>query len=904
MTALQFKFDANQEYQVQAVESIAGLFEGQSPLDNVPLGFVTGTGFAPVANRLDLGPDALLDNLRAIQGQNRLDPDADLDYIEQTIETASGPVPISFPNFSVEMETGTGKTYVYLRTILELHRRYRLRKFIVIVPSVAVREGVIKTLQVTRTHLSTLYDNTPYRSYVYDSAAPAQIRQFALSDGLEIMVMTLDSFNKADKNVIHQSRDQLNGQTPIHLIQATRPVLILDEPQNMESEGSVLALAQLHPLVALRYSATHRNPYNVVYRLTPFEAYRQGLVKRIEVASVLKEDDTTPVFLRLDAIEGAKRTFVAKIAVHKLMKDGVVKETVVAVKPGDHLEKKAGRPEYAGYEVDEINPGQGCVVFKNDVTLSLGDAVGADKDAIFEAQIRYTIEEHLRRQERFDQTGVGIKVLSLFFIDRVDNYAPDHSLIKRLFAAAYDDVRRRYPAWRDLEADTVQAAYFAQKRRKDGAVDLLDSVTGKAQQDEEAYNLIMRDKEKLLAREQPVAFIFSHSALREGWDNPNIFQICTLNQSTSRIKKRQEIGRGVRLAVDQSGDRVRDEAINRLVVVANESYERYVGQLQAEIAEEYGQENVPPPPPRAQHRTVTLNKERVLSPQFQDLWDKIKQRTRYTVTIDTEKLLADAMPAIEAADIRPPHITVTRAAVDVERGEDVYEARQMTARRTVLTLDARPTVPNLVDIMEHRMEYTSPPVRLTRETLLAVFRRLSAGRKRAAMANPQEFAAVAVRVLKEELAEQLVAGIEYERVGMCYEMKRLEASIEDWADYLVEARRSVYDYVRYDSEIERQFVQDLDDRGDVDMYIKLPSWFTVSTPVGEYNPDWAIVMKETDERGFATDRRIYLVRETKSTLDRSKWRPDERRKVGCGERHFRDTLGANYKVVTSAGDLP
>jgi type III restriction enzyme len=392
---MQFKFDANQEFQLQAIQAVAGLLEGQPRLEN-ELRLSLGANLAAIANRLDLEEADLTRNLRQVQEANRLPQDDALQVIEAEIETAEGSKSVRFANFSVEMETGTGKTYVYLRTALELHRRYGLRKYIVVVPSVAIREGVLKTLQITETHLRGLYDNFPCRYYVYDSANLSQVRQFALSDGVEIMVMTIDSFNKAS-NVIRQTTDRLQGETPIHLVQAARPILILDEPQNMESELRIQALAALDPLFALRYSATHRNPYNLVYRLTPAEAYRQGLVKRIEVAGVEKEADENRAFLRLDEVRSEKKTLTARISIHKLMKGGTVKEQVVTVRPGESLDAKANRPEYAAFVVEEIDAGAGTVLFTNGTTLSLGESRGADKEAIFDSQIRYTLGEHFRK---------------------------------------------------------------------------------------------------------------------------------------------------------------------------------------------------------------------------------------------------------------------------------------------------------------------------------------------------------------------------------------------------------------------------------------------------------------------------------------------------------------------------
>ena len=893
---MEFKFEADQEFQAAAIAAVTDLFDGQPRLD-VGLDFAA-SGLAAVANRLDLAPEALLANLRGVQERNGLAPDAALDTITQQIETAEGMQNISFPNFSVEMETGTGKTYVYLRTALELYTRYGLRKFIVVVPSVAIREGVLKTLRVTAEHFRALYGNPPYRYDAYDSANLTQVRQFALSDGIEVMVMTIDSFNKAT-NVIRQSTDRLQGETPIHLLQAARPILILDEPQNLESELRVAALAALNPLCALRYSATHRNAYNLVYRLTPFEAYRQRLVKQIEVASVVEDGDAGQAYARLEAITTQKKTVTARLAVHKLMKTGAVSEKVVTVKAGDSLYEKTELPVYTAYQVEEINPGGGFLRFANGVELRVGQAAGADHAAIFEQQIRYTVEEHLRKQERLDDAGV--KVLSLFFIDRVDNYAPDDGLIRRLFVKAFDDCTRHRPAWHDRAASEVQAAYFAERRRAGGVVELRDSTSGKSQEDEAAYNLIMRDKEKLLSFDEPVAFIFSHSALREGWDNPNVFQICTLNQTASEIKKRQEIGRGMRLAVNQAGERVRDERVNVLTVVANESYERYVAGLQEEVIADYGADGAPPKPANARQREVArLRKAYTLTPEFEELWRRISQKTRYAVHIDAEALLADVVPEVDKLTMQPPRVTITKGTVRVDDA-DVFQAIAISGAKTVADLSGRYALPNLVELMANLMEHTTPSLYLTRRTLLEVYRRTT--NKQAALDNPREFAAAAVRIVKTKLVEHLVSGITYEPIDDWYEMTLFDEEIPGWQDNLVPAGNGLYDHISCDSEVERKFVAGLDHRDDVKLYVKLPNWFTVSTPVGEYNPDWAIVMEDRDEHGDGRDK-LYLVRETKSTTDRAKLRTDERLKIACGGGHFEGALDVSYRVVTSANELP
>ncbi|MEI7837978.1 MAG: hypothetical protein WCK05_16365, partial [Planctomycetota bacterium] len=542
-------------------------------------------------------------------------------------------------------------------------------------------------------------------------------------------------------------------------------------------------------------------PYNIVYRLTPAEAYRQGLVKKVQVDSVIRENDENRPYIRVEAVESKKTKVTARLAVHKLMKTGTVKETVITVGPGASLAEKSEREDYAGFEVDEINPGGQYVRFANNVELKVGEEQGADKAAVFAAQIRHTIEEHVRKQERLK--GQGIKVLSLFFIDRVANYVGG-GMIRQLFDKAFDEVKAAYPGWKDLAPAAVQAAYFAEKKHKGGVVEQVDSSSGETKEDEAAYDLIMRDKESLLAfadaaddeearKKKQVCFIFSHSALREGWDNPNIFQVCTLRQVGSERERRQQVGRGIRLAVNQAGDRVHDEQVNILTVVANESFGTFVDQYQDEIAFEYraeiearygksigelskaerrkieadyGEGILPPPPRKMGENKARLRKGRVLSEDFKELWARIRHKTRYAVQIDTEALLSEVVPAIEAERIAPPRVTITKAEMKV--GDDgIFDAMQISAAKTVADLVGRYPLPNLVEVMANLMEHTSPPVRLTRRTLLELFRRLDT--KKAAVDNPHEWATTAVRILKEKLADHLVEGIEYEKTGEVFE---------------------------------------------------------------------------------------------------------------------------------------
>ncbi len=873
---MKLRFDAHQPFQARAVEAVAGLLQGQPPLE-AAVGL--GPGDLPaVANRLDLDERRLLANLRRVQADKGIRPDDGLRLLEEEIDAPGGKRTVRFPNFSVEMETGTGKTYVYLRTLMELFHRYRLRKFIIVVPSVAIREGVLKTLGVTRDHFARLYGNTILRHAEYDASSRSQVSQFALSGSVEVLVMTIDAFNKA-ANVIRRSTDRLQGRAPIEYIQAVRPVLVLDEPQSMESPKSRAALASLDPLLALRYSATHRRPYNLVCRLTPFDAYRQGLVKRIEVASVAREGDAGGPHLRLAGVKSGRRSVSARLAVRKLSAGGAPRESTITVRAGDSLADRTGRREYRGFDVGEIDAGLGVVRFANGVELRAGEEHGPDREALFREQIRLTVDEHLRKQDRL--RAAGVKVLSLFFIDRVANYAGPDPLIRRLFDEAFDELKGPWPEWRDLEPAAVQAGYFAQRRRGIG-VEWLDSVSGESAEDQAAYELIMRDKEALLSfpaagdgdedrRRRQVAFLFSHSALREGWDNPNVFQICTLNQSVSEVRKRQEVGRGMRLCVDQEGRRVHDGEINVLTVVANESYRRYAAGLQREIAEEYrgeiesrcgrplgalGEEQrrrleeeygagiLPPAPRRAGSRPAG-GRDGELSPEFRRLWERVQARTRFALRIDTDRLVAGALRELEGRPLSRPGLTVGRARIEV-KGSGAFEAQAEGAAQAVAdpegatapsVADAGGGLANLLEIMADLLERASPPLRVTRRTLLEVFR--ATPDQEAALASPHEFAAAAAAGLRKSLAASLAGGIRYERKDGWYEVSQVEEE-----DPLLSASRRGRGFAEVEA------------RGEVRMCARLPGWFTVPTPAGSCDPDRAVVTEREGE-GW----RLYLLPE-------------------------------------------
>src|SRR3990167_6467549 len=558
---MKLHFDSNQEYQIEAISAVTDLFEGQ-PLSGGDFEFsLNETGVLltenGVGNKLTVTDDQIWENVKRIQHRNKI---------------KNGNKELQGMNFSIEMETGTGKTYVYLRTIYELNKLYGFKKFVIVVPSVAIREGVLKNLQITRDHFQTLYNKTQSNYDVYDSKKVSNLRGFAGGNTIQILAINIDAFAK-DENIINKPNDKLTGKRPIEFLQSTHPIVIVDEPQNMETDIRKRAIENLNPLCPLRYSATHTNLYNLVYSLNPVKAYDLGLVKQIEVDSVVSENDFNSAFLQLENISRVGNTIKAKVKIDVSVKDGVKRKSVTASGKNLDLFLLSNRNEkYDGLKIYEIDFGNEQIELTNGIVLKKGETQGGMNDEVMKFMLRKTVEEHLKREKSYK--GRGIKVLSLFFIDKVKNYREydaSGNPIKGRFALWFEDMYRQEiakPAYIGLlpyAVHEVHNSYFSQDSKG-----RLKDTEGESQADYDTYKLIMQDKEKLLDPDTPLRFIFSHSALREGWDNPNVFQICTLNETKSEIKKRQEIGRGLRLSVNQNGERIFDRNINKLTVVANE----------------------------------------------------------------------------------------------------------------------------------------------------------------------------------------------------------------------------------------------------------------------------------------------------------------------------------------------
>ncbi len=880
---MKLNFEPNLEYQQEAIGAVVGLFEGQTLEDSDyrygireegQFDFIDGIG-----NHLALTDEQILANLQKVQQQNGIDISQSLDGL----------------HFSVEMETGTGKTYVYLRTIYELNSKFGFKKFVIVVPSVPIREGVLKNLQITHGHFQTLYDNTPVNYKVYDRNRISQLRGFATSDNIDILVINIDAFAK-DENVINKPNDKLNGQEPIKFIQSTRPIVIVDEPQNMESEKRTAAIANLNPLCTLRYSATHRNRYNLIYSLNPVKAYDMGLVKQIEVYSVLEENSHNSAFVELTAIIATKTKITAKVIIDVNDKDGVKRKSVTA-KVGDDLYELSNHREIYrnGYIIEGIDASNGFVSFSNNEVLYQAQQQGGQNDEIMKIQIRRTIEDHLSKELRLNKQG--IKVLSLFFIDRVANYRSydaQGNPVKGKFAIWFEEIYNEliakpiYQSLNKYPIAKIHNGYFSQDKKGQ-----LKDTSGETQADDNTYNLIMRDKELLLDIDNPLRFIFSHTALREGWDNPNVFQICTLNKTKFEMKKRQEIGRGLRLAVNQEGARIYDKNINRLTVVANEAYNDFAKALQSELQEDCGVDFGNRIKTKRSRVAVTYRKGFEADPLFLSIWEKLKTKTTYRVKYDTDELIKAAGKAIKNLP------KIEKPSVHSVKNEIVITAEGVTSQYKGDRVSATKSDYAIPDMLGYIQRHTE----LTRSTIMHII--AESGRLDDLAANPQLFMDLAIASIKCVLYDMMIDGIEYRKLGdSTYEMRLFE----DWETYkeenitfeVTKKDKTIYDcFMPLDSVVENQFAKDCESSEQVKFYFKLPSWFKIPTPIGNYNPDWAVV--------FEDDRRIYFVAETKDTgtvtVDMSKLRPDEQAKIKCGAAHFRLFPDLEYQVVNSVSGL-
>ncbi|EFJ95465.1 MULTISPECIES: type III restriction-modification system endonuclease [Enterobacteriaceae] len=969
---MKLHFESDLTYQQNAITSVCDLFEGQEKWESEmtvlapaqgALSFEGATGSMPVNPQIP-EDDVLLKNLNNVQLKNQLPPSPVLDSHD----------------FTVEMETGTGKTYVYLRTMLELNKRYGMSKFIIVVPSVAIKEGVYKTLQITEEHFKSLYAGVPYEYYLYDSAKPADVRNFATSSVMQIMVMTVGAINKKDVNKLYQSSEKTTVDDldkPIDLIRATRPIIIVDEPQSVDgglNGAGKTALDAMHPMFTLRYSATHVHKHHMVYRLDAIDAYNQKLVKQIEVAGLEVQNASNSPYVKLVSINSKKNSISATVIVDIADKKGGVNRSEITVHDGMTLDDETGRDIYQGYRISEIRTGkEGYLTLEtpsNTYYMKVGDVVGdIDPMLIQRHMIRRTIREHLDKELRLNPQQ--IKVLTLFFIDKVDFYRQNNEEglrepgeYARIFEEEYLKAIKS-PAYKDLlpshpeHAKDVHDGYFSIDK-KGGWAETSESNNAGRENAERGYNLIMKNKEKLLSFSNPVRFIFSHSALKEGWDNPNVFQICSLREMGSERERRQTLGRGLRLCVNQEGERVRDDSINILTVVASENYEAYAERLQSEIENETGirfgiiekdafahvvtnsgseskaigvsgsneiwtwlitegyleksgkiskslskalhentfilmekylsvqkhieailhKSNTRLNINNAEERVkVKYRKENFNSPYFNELWKRIKYKTVYKLDFSEEKLVEacaksiEEMPAVDKATL-----SFSKAVITKDRsGLDVKVLANGTTTSVIEVSGQQ--LPDLLSVLQDKTG-------LTRRSLVQILK--ESGRINDFIKNPNSFINEVITRINYVKSLSIIDGIKYYPISSENYAQSLfnEKELTGYTRRMFKAgNKSLHEYINVDSDIEREFAKDLEMQEEVKLYTKLPNWFKIPTPLGNYNPDWALVINKNGEDN------IYFVVETKSNL--LTLRDNESGKIKCGKAHFESLTPLN-----------
>jgi len=817
-----------------------------------------------------------------------------------------------------------------------------------------------------------------------------------VSNEIQIMIINIQAFQKdagdiedyaqlTDEqrkrlNIIHQEQDKMSGRRPIEYVQATNPVVIIDEPQSVDNTVKAnRAIKSLNPLLCLRYSATHINPYNLLYRLDPIRAYDLHLVKQIEVSSIKTDNNFNDVFIRLDSIgyaKGAKSPH-AKTTIYEDTPSGP-KEKKLTLKQGTDISQQTNRPGYDGYIVTNIcaEPGLEHIEFANGKALEVRQEEGGMGEEILKTQIYQTVEEHLKKERKFKDKG--IKVLSLFFIDKVAHYRwyddkgnPQKGKIAEWFEEAFVELSQKplFAGLLSFNVEELHDGYFSADKKK-GRVVALKDTSGSTKADDETYELIMKNKERLLSMDVLMRFIFSHSALKEGWDNPNLFQICSLREMGTERERRQTLGRGLRLPVNQDGNRIYDDSINKLTVIASESFEEYATGLQEDIENDIGggfkfgrieniafarliDETTDQPvgqetskkiwqalvsegyldelgditdkfvhekeglfielpgemePLRAaiatemkryifknrvvnarDRRTLTYNKRVELNEGFKALWAKINKKTKYSVEFKTDDLIARSVAKIKKMEkIQPVRILIDKTEVEIT--EAGVEGGKI--------LDSKTEVAKTHRFLPDILAYLQRETELTRGTLVAILKQ--SGRLKEFGINPQAFMTETAKLINRALNEMVIDGIKYEQIkGQFYEMRLFkEKEIEEYLSRLYEVQskddRTPYDYIPFDSDVEREVAERLDTNEGVKFFCKLPRWFLVPTPLGKYNPDWAVVTEK--------DQKLYLVRETKGTHDRDKRREIENHKIDCGQAHF-DALGVNFKVAKNIHEV-
>lgn len=1015
MAQMKLKFK-NQKFQTDAAKAVTDVFFGQRNASMADFTLDAGSAagstlFEEVGYRnskIELSQSQILDNIRKVQ----------MSYMLKPSETVS----MSDLRLTIEMETGTGKTYTYIKTMYELNKLYGWSKFIIVVPSIAIREGVCKSFEIMSEHFAAEYGKR-IQSFVYDSKQLTKIDQFASDSNMHVMIINTQAFaaRGEDARRIYMKLDAFRSRKPIDVIASTRPILIIDEPQSVlgadKNNATRNRLQEFGPLFTLLYSATHRadDIVNMVYRLDAMDAYNQKLVKQITVKAVQQKGSTaTNGYLYLESIELSEGNPRARIGFDKKISTGI-KQVTQLVSDGFDIYQNSGQlEEYSNhYRIETIDGYNKCITLLNGITLYEGDVIGAvNEQVIRRAQIRETIKAHIDKERKLYK--LGIKCLSLFFIDHVDNYRVygsgshyENGLYAQMFEEEYNnyigslqltlDEDQDYLSYLEkFSAEEVHNGYFSRDKKGHYIQPSASELKSESSSDVSAYDLIMKDKERLLSFEEPTRFIFSHSALKEGWDNPNVFQICTLKDSDSTTKKRQEVGRGMRLCVNKNGERQDENVlhgsifeINDLTVIASESYADFASKLQKEFAEAVGDRPIKVDKSlfiglivtTANGEQKTLNEDdaddlrtvlrlkkyitkegqltekyhedkkngildfddddisfnefkndivkkldsvfnpsaikisngreiseakfkekRFQSSEFQKLWKSINQQTYYTVDFKTEELIEKSICALDK------HLKVTDILVQVVTGRmDRIESKSKLESGEAMKIistgeeSANEVIGSSVkyDLIGKLVENTQ----LTRKAVVAILQGIKPLTFDQFKQNPEEFIIKASNIINECKAIAVIEHVKYHKLNKEFESDIFSNSTlkGKLGVNALESDKSLYDLVIVDSAgTEMSFAKELEHHNDVVVYTKLPGGFYINTPVGHYNPDWAIVFNEEPDI-----KHIYFVAETKGSLKESQLRESEKSKIECARKHFETISGSNvmYDVVTNYEDL-
>jgi len=1000
---MKIKFESGLQHQQDALAAIVDIFKGQevctsnftvfSP-DYINKQVTTFQNELGHANKLVINEAQIIDNAQKIQLRNGLRPSLANEIDNKNLD------------FSIEMETGTGKTYVYLKTIMEMKRQYGFKKFIIVVPSIPIKEGVFKSLQMTLEHFNEHYPEAIYNEksfFIYDSSDLSSVRDFAINDRLQIMVINIQAFakdiddTKSKTNRILLDYNDKLGAKPISLLQNTRPFVIVDEPQStMSSPLQKKSIKNLNPLAVLRYSATHTEKINLMYKLDAVDAYNNQLVKQIEVASVQVDGAASSgAYIKLISVQN-KNGISAKVELEVKSKSGKAKRETKEIKQNTDLLQLTKLPQYANYLVKDIYLDHGYIEFTNGTEINIGHSIGVVDDLMIKRfQIRKTIEEHLDKEIRLNPKG--IKVLSLFFIDTVKHYRvydEEGNAQNGDYASIFEEEYKKAIKLRkyqslfneiedlDSEVSAIHNGYFSIDKQskasnKKDKFEYFKDTSGSVKADEDTYSLIMKDKEKLLSFDSKLRFIFSHSALKEGWDNPNVFQICTLKEAgQSDNKRRQEIGRGLRLAVNQEGERVYGFEINTLTVMASVSYEQFVDELQKNIEEETGIKfgilqthsfsnvlvslNDNEPEYLGHHKSeeifnhlllrgyvntkgkiqdllkddikegvvdlgqefekhikdqiireitrtagklevknnaakevVKVNKQVLLSEDFKNLWDKVKHKTTYSVDFKSDDLISACIKNINNRLL-------------VNGGKLSYDKIKLNITEGGVALNEATTsydvVNQEVSALPDIISYLQNETRLTRKSIVKILK--GSDNLNYFKINPQKYIEGCIDIINEQMRLHIVDGIVYKIIGDNEFYKQELFENEELSGYLksnmIESTKSPFEHTIYDSGIEKELSNEFEKNNNVKVYTKLPDWFKIETPLGNYNPDWAVLF-EVDGK-----EQLYFVVESKGTLGYDFLRPAEKGKIDCGKKHFEElskTSNSNIKLeLVSNGD--